>query len=105
MMILAEDFVDASKCLKQDIKLQRGFLLRKSDVMSVEHSQPLCARFIYISHIPEKMPHKTWVLLLYLAKLIYLYQDIVFICNGNNYKKIWGHLTEIKQVGLQKSKY
>lgn len=29
----------------------------------------------------------------------------MFICNGNNYRKIWGHLIEIKQVGLGKSKY
>lgn len=63
MMILTEDFVDTSERLKQDVKLQRGFLLRKSDVMSVEHCQFLSAHFIYVSCIPEKMPHKTWVLL------------------------------------------
>lgn len=56
MMILAEDFVDTSECLKQDVKLQRGFLLRQSDVMSLEHRQLLSACFIYISCIPEKMP-------------------------------------------------
>lgn len=63
MMILTEGFVDTSECLKQDVKLQRGFLLRKSDVMSVEHCQLLSAHFIYISCIPKKMLHKTRVLL------------------------------------------
>lgn len=40
--------------LKQIVVLERGFLLRESDVMLVEYRQLLSTHFIYISCIPEK---------------------------------------------------